>query len=106
VLSDNDYPGSDYVVVTPEGQMRAFDLARLPEVGEVKTGKLSYYSEPLANRTIEDYRAQTAIDQTIADRCGLSYTLYIADPAAVEFFSRNLSGIRVEHASEPECKRP
>ncbi len=102
----NDYPGSDYLVVTPEGTTRAFDLAKLPEVGEVKTGKLSYYSEELANRTIEQYAAQSEIDQTIAERCGLSFTLYIADPAAAEFFSEQLVDIHVELAADPACKRP
>jgi hypothetical protein len=102
----NDYPGSDYVVVTPEGQMRAFDLARLPEVGEVKTGKLSYYSEPLANKTIENYMDQSFRDQAIAEQCGLSYTLYVADPAAAEFFRERLPNVRVETADDPACRRP
>jgi hypothetical protein len=102
----NDYPGSDYLVVTPEGTTRAFDLAKLPEVGEVKTGKLSYYSEELANRTIQQYAEQSRADQVIAERCGLSFTLYIADPAAVEYFQANLEGVHVEAASDPACKRP
>jgi hypothetical protein len=102
----NDYPGSDYVVVTPEGQMRAFDLARLPEVGEVKTGKLRYYSEPLANRTIEDYSAQAIADKRLAEGCGLTYTLYIADPAAADFFARELPTVNVELADDATCKRP
>ncbi len=102
----NDYPGSDYLVVTPEGTTRAFDLAKLPEVGEVKTGKLSYYSQELAEKTIEDYLNQSKIDQGIAKRCGLSFTLYVADPAAAEFFRENFDDVHVELATDPACKRP
>jgi hypothetical protein len=102
----NDFPGSDYLVVTPDGASRAFDLARLPDVGEVKTGKLSYYSQQLAERAIADYATQARSDQQIAERCGLTYTLYIADPAAAEFFAQKLEGVHVEFANDPNCKRP